>query len=123
MTTNTNQSEPVELQNKNPGGLTDNNMCVIAHVSALFAAVLGPFVVYLLAENNENVKEHAKAALNFNITFLIAWVVVFFLSFVLIGFVLAPFVLITWLICVIVATIKASEGVLFKYPISIQFIK
>ncbi|MEE9575342.1 MAG: DUF4870 domain-containing protein [Gammaproteobacteria bacterium] len=45
------------------------------------------------------------------------------LMFVLIGFVLIFVVIIFQFIVVIIASIKAYEGVCYRYPLSIRFIK
>lgn len=125
-----NQTEPVELKSNNSSSLTDNNLCVLAHISALAAmlipvvgAIAGPLVVYLLATDKPEVQKHAKAALNFNITFTIVMFLAMLSFFILIGAILVPVVGLIWLILVIIATIKASEGQLYKYPLTFEFIK
>lgn len=125
-----NQTEPIELKSNNSNSLSDNNLCVLAHISALAAmlipvigAIAGPLVVYLLATDRPEVQKHAKAALNFNITFTIVMFLAMLSFFILIGAILVPVVGLIWLILVIIATIKASEGQLYKYPLTFEFIK
>ncbi|MDX1660094.1 MAG: DUF4870 domain-containing protein [Nitriliruptorales bacterium] len=99
-----------------------------AHLSAfvgawLAIAFVGPLVVWLVKRDEDPfVAEHAKEALNFNLTFLIALVVSVILMFVLIGFVLIAIVAIAWIILTIVAAVKANNGEHYRYPMTIRFI-
>ena len=54
---------------------------------------------------------------------LIAIVASFILIFVFIGFILLPIVGIVDLVFTIIAGIKANEGVRYRYPFAIRFIK
>jgi len=56
---------------------------------------------------------------------VIVWLIgaAFLLTFVFIGVILLPAVLIFDLIMVIMASIKANEGQSYRYPLAIQFIK
>ena len=129
-TNQTQQTEPIELKEKNSSGLTEQNLGVIAHVSALAAiffpvigAIAGPLAVYLLSTDKPEAQKHAKAALNFNISFSIYFIVAALLGFILIGFLLMPILAIFWLVLIVMGAIQASEGKLFKYPATIEFIK
>ena len=42
---------------------------------------------------------------------------------VIIGILLAPAVVIAWLILVVLGAIKASEGKIYRFPLTIRFIK
>ncbi len=113
------------------GGLTVRNWQVISHLSALagfltagVGSVVGPLLVWLIkGKEDPQIEVHAKAALNFQISMLIYGVAAGALMFVGIGFVLLPAVAIFDLVCVILAAVKASEGQLFKYPLSLNLIK
>lgn len=113
------------------GGLTVRNWTVIAHLSPLAGVivpvagcVVGPLLVWLLkGKEDPQIEAHAKAALNFQISMLIYGVVAFALVFIIIGMFLMPVVGIFDLVCVILAAIKASNGELFKYPLSLKLIK
>ncbi|MCJ7544399.1 MAG: DUF4870 domain-containing protein [Phycisphaerae bacterium] len=113
------------------GGLTVQNWTVIAHLSALagvivpgVGCILGPLLVWLLkGKDDPRIEAHAKAALNFQISMLILMAICFVLVFVVIGMFLLPLVGLIDLILVIIATVKASNGELFKYPLSLKLIK
>ena len=110
---------------------------MLCHLSALscffipFGNILGPLLVWQIKKNEfPSVEEHGKAALNFQLTVLVAVVVVgmaaFLLSFVCIGFVLIPVVVaigLCGIIFAIIAGIKANNGEAYRYPWSLTFIR
>ncbi|MGN6507721.1 MAG: DUF4870 domain-containing protein [Tepidisphaeraceae bacterium] len=103
---------------------------MLAHLSALaglvipFGFVIGPLVVWLVKKNEfPFVDDQGKESLNFQITVTIALVVSFLLIFVLVGFLLLPVVGITALVFCVIAAVQANNGVRYRYPLSIRFIK
>lgn len=88
-----------------------------------FGQIIGPLVVWLLKrEDSAFIDAHGKEALNFNISYFIYLWISIFLTFFLIGIVLLPLVVITWLVCVIIAAVKANDGQKFDYPLVIRFL-
>jgi len=86
--------------------------------------VLGPLIVWLLKkEDNPFIDEQGKESLNFQITMFIVLLISAILALVLIGFVLLFIVGIVMTVFPIIGAIKANEGVHYRYPISIRFIK
>lgn len=105
------------------------NWGMACHLAALagfvipFGSIIGPLVVWLMKrEESGFVDRQGKESLNFQITMLIAFLISLVLVFVLIGFLLIAAVVIFDLIMIIVATIKASEGEDFRYPISLRLV-
>lgn len=99
----------------------EKTMALLAHVLTLAAGFIAPLIIYLIKKDESAyVTAHAKESLNFQITVLIA-VIVCFIS--IIGITVVWIVGILDLVFVIVATIKASEGKLYKYPATIRLIK
>jgi uncharacterized Tic20 family protein len=108
----------------------------IAHLSALAAsligfAFLGPLVVYLIKRDDSPfVRAHAASALNFQLSWLIWFIVLgiatFILLIVLIGIILVPVLIvaaIAWLVLVIMAGSKAANGEPpMKLPLTITFV-
>jgi uncharacterized Tic20 family protein len=89
-----------------------------------FASIIGPLVIWMIKRDEMPfVDDQGKESLNFQITMMLATIVSAILMFVLIGFVLIFVVIIFQLIVVIIASIKANEGVYYRYPLSIRFIK
>jgi uncharacterized Tic20 family protein len=103
---------------------------MIAHLSALvgviipFGSIIAPLVIWLVKRDQSSyIAEHAKEALNFNITVGIAGVICWILVFVFIGVLLAIALAIYWLVMTIIAAIKANEGQLYRYPFAIRLVK
>jgi uncharacterized protein len=104
---------------------------MLAHLSALAGIVVwlvgciaGPFVVYIARRDQSAfVAEHAREALNFNITVVIAAIVCGLLMLVFVGVILGAGLFIAWLVFTLVAAIKASEGEAYRYPISLRLVK
>lgn len=107
-----------------PPSSDDKTMAILAHILTLVAGFVAPLVIYLVKKDNSPfASAHAKESLNFQITMLIAFVVSILLWVILIGFFITWLLGIADLVLVIIATIRASEGKLYKYPFSIKFIK
>jgi uncharacterized protein len=104
---------------------------MLAHLSALaglvfplLGIVLGPLAVYLGRRDDSTfVAQHAKEALNFNITVLIGAVGCMILMLVFVGFLFGTGLFVAWLVLTLIAAIRASEGQLYRYPVSLRLIK
>jgi uncharacterized protein len=104
---------------------------MLAHLSALaglvlpmIGIVLGPLAVWLARRDQSAfVTAHAKEALNFNITVLLAAVACMLLMLVFIGFLLGAALFIAWLLMTLIAAIKASEGAIYHYPFALRLVK
>jgi uncharacterized Tic20 family protein len=106
------------------------NWCVLCHASALaglffhfFGHLLGPLIVWLIKRaDSPEIDAAGKESLNFQLSMLIYDAVAVLLCFVLIGI---PILIGLWIlniILVIIASIKASEGQLYRYPLTIRFL-
>jgi len=110
---------------------------MLCHLSALagfiipFGSILGPLLVWQIKKNEiPSVIVHGKAALNFQITVVIAVFVSLvlgaLLSVICIGvlfFILAGAIGLAGLIFAIVAGIKANDGKDYQYPYSLTLVK
>ena len=104
---------------------------MLCHASALIGFfvpwaghILGPLIVWLAKRGDSpEIDIHGKESLNFQISMLIYSLIAGVLCLVLIGFVLLGILHILNLVLVIIASIQASEGKLYRYPISIRLIK
>ncbi len=110
------------------------NWAMIAHLSAFamyltgIGHILGPLVVWLLKrDGNPFVDDQAKEALNFQISFSIYIGVAILLCFTIILAIIgipAIWALgIFHVVCMVIAAVKANDGVAFRYPLTIRFIK
>ena len=104
--------------------------CVLCHASALLGIffhflghLLGPLFVWLLKRGDSpEIDAHGKESLNFQLSMLIYDAIAGILCIVLIGI---PILIILWImntVFVIIASIRASEGQLYRYPITIRFL-
>ncbi|HEX8311658.1 MAG TPA: DUF4870 domain-containing protein [Chthoniobacteraceae bacterium] len=104
---------------------------MLAHLTALsgliglpFGNIIGPLVIWLIKRNEMPfVEDQGKESLNFQITMTIVGIVCAFLIFVLIGI---PLLIILWMvtfILTIIGSIKANDGVPYRYPMTWRLIK
>jgi uncharacterized Tic20 family protein len=86
--------------------------------------ILGPLIIWLIKKDRSSfVDDQGKEALNFQISFLIYSVIAGFLCLILIGFILLPIIGILHIVFMIVASVKANDGVSYRYPMTIRFLK
>jgi uncharacterized protein len=104
---------------------------VLCHASALLGLffhflghLVGPLVVWLAKRGDSaEIDAHGKESLNFQLSMLIYDAIAAILCIVLIGI---PILILLWIlntVFVIVASIQASEGKLYRYPMTIRLIK
>ena len=109
---------------------------MFAHLSALLASIigfafLGPLVIFLVKGNEDPfVRDHAAEALNFNLSMLIyaivGGIVTVVLIILVVGLLLIPVWLaaaVAWLVLTIIAAVKASRGEVYRYPLTIRFVR
>jgi uncharacterized Tic20 family protein len=105
--------------------------CVLCHAAALLGLffhflghLLGPLIVWLVKRGESpEVDAHGKESLNFQISMLIYDAIAAILCIVLIGI---PILIALWVlntVLVIIASIQASEGKFYRYPLTIRLIK
>lgn len=99
----------------------EKTLALLSHVLTLAVGFVAPLIIYLIKKDESSfVTSHAKESLNFQITIFIIIVALFI---TVIGILLVWVVGILALVLVIMATIKASEGKLYKYPFSLRLIR
>ncbi len=96
----------------------------LIHIGGIFFHFLPSLIGYLvLKDRGAFIREHGRAALNFQLTLLLAYVVGFFTIWFVIGF----FVLLAAgavnIIFSIIATLAANRGENYRYPVAIEFVK
>ncbi len=108
-------------------GLSENSYMMLMHLSQ-FAGLLLPlagFVVPIIMwiinkDNNLNVDLHGKNIVNCMISYTLYAIV---LSVTVVGIPIAILLGVLYVIFVIMASVRANNGVFWKYPLIIQFIK
>lgn len=98
-------------------------IAAFAHVLGILFGFIPALVVYLAKKDSPFVLEHAREALNFQLTVLAAYVVSWALMFVLIGFLTMAITGIASLVLSFMAAIKASDGKDYRYPFTIHFVR
>jgi uncharacterized Tic20 family protein len=105
--------------------------CILAHATALVGFLVpvaghlvGPLIIWLAKrQDSADIDAHGKESLNFQISMLIYNAIAAILCLILIGFFILGILHILNIIFVIIASIQASEGKLYRYPIAMRLIK
>jgi uncharacterized Tic20 family protein len=109
-----------------------HSWCIGLHLSGLSGLILSfalahivvPLVIWLVKRaDSPEIDSTGKEVLNFQITYTIYSLIAGALCFVLIGFLILPIVLIVWLVCIIIAAVKTSNGETYRYPATIRFLQ
>ena len=150
----TSATEAMNVQTQSPS-LSDRQWAAGVHVAALLAAMMtslwagvagaiAALIVWMLVRDKSAfATEHAKEALNFNLSMFIYACVAAAIGIVLVGatvltlgigllvtipaglvLVLAiAAIAVTWLVCSIIAMVKAWNGERYRYPFALRLIK
>ncbi len=109
---------------------TERNWSMLCHLSAFagfffpFGGIIGPLICWLSRRDESPwVNINGRNALNFQLSMLMYMVLTIPLCFIIIGFPIIAFLVILKVICIIIGSIKASKGELFRYPVVIPFIQ
>lgn len=111
---------------------TERILAMILHLSGFlngFLPIVIPLIIWLLKKDTSFfIREHGRAALNFQISVIILTVIAVLFMVFTIGLgaiIVLPLAILFGLLYIyfiIMATIAASDGQLYKYPISFQII-
>lgn len=102
----------------------ERTLAILAHILTLVFSFLAPLVVYLIKKDDSKyVAEQAKESLNFQISICIYFAISFVLMIVIIGIFLLAALGIFSFIVIIIASIKASDNKIYRYPLTIRLIK
>lgn len=96
---------------------------VIMHLGNLFLNFLVPLIIWLIyRERSYTLDQQGRTALNWAISYWIYSIVAGMLTFVLIGFIVWPVLIVVDIVFCIIAAVKAGNGEAWKYPMSIPFL-
>jgi hypothetical protein len=102
----------------------ERTLAILSHVLCFVVSFIAPLVIYLVKKDESQfVAAHAKESLNFQISLFIYCIISAILIFVIIGIFLLWAISIFAIVLMIVATIRASEGKLYRYPFCIRLIR
>jgi uncharacterized Tic20 family protein len=111
----------------------EKTMALLSHALTLGTSFVAPLILYFVKKDESSfIAAHAKESLNFIITLFIVFFAALFIELV-IGLIFSPLAFILsfgiriafllGIILIINATIKASQGKLYRYPVAIRLIK
>ena len=118
----------------------DKNYSAITHLSGFagwvfpFGNIIAPLVLWTAKKNESSyIDVHGKSAVNFQLSlivygFLLAILIIpitiftLGLGFIALALVIIPIIILKFIL-IISASIKASNGELYEYPFTIEFIK
>jgi uncharacterized Tic20 family protein len=109
---------------------TERNWSMLCHLSAFagfffpFGGIIGPLICWLShKDESEWINLNGRNSLNFQLSILLYIVLAVPLCFIIIGFPIIAVLCILKIVCVIIASVKAPKGELFRYPLAIPFVQ
>ncbi len=117
-------------ENNEYWGMPLNTYCMLLHLSQL-TSIIAPGLGFILPivmwatnkDKNEQINLHGKVTVNWLISLFIYSIVCSILVFVFVGIIGLIVLAVLNFIFAIIAAIKANEGQVWVYPLSIQFLK
>jgi hypothetical protein len=109
---------------------TERNWAMLCHLSAFagfffpFGGIIGPLICWLSKRDDSVwVNINGRNSLNFQLSILLYIVLLIPLCFIIIGIPLIFLLITLKVICMIIGSVKAAKGELFRYPLMIPFIQ
>jgi uncharacterized Tic20 family protein len=106
--------------------------CIGLHLSGLsglvlsfaLAHILVPLVIWLVKRaDSPEIDATGKEVLNFQISYTLYFAISALLWIILIGIPISILICILWLVFIVIAAVKVSNGVAYRYPFTIRFLK
>jgi uncharacterized Tic20 family protein len=102
----------------------------LCHLSAFagylipFGNIIGPLVIWLIKKDeSQYVDKHGKSSLNFEISITIYILISILLIFIIIGIPILIGIGVYHIIVVVIASVRAFEGQLYDYPLTMIFVR
>ncbi len=125
-------NQPPNLPSTPPGVTPEEQSGAIALQLSGFAGfllpslgqILAPLVIWLIKRPESAYLDRVgKDVLNFQISYTIYVVVAGILCWFCIGFLVLPVILVVWIVLMVVAAVKTSNGEEYKYPFTIRLLQ
>jgi uncharacterized Tic20 family protein len=107
---------------------TEKNWSMLCHLSAFagfffpFGGIIGPLIFWLTKKDESTwINENGKAAMNFNMSILLYMILCIPLIIIIVGIPIVIFLVTFKIICIIIGSVKAAKGEVFRYPLAIPF--
>ena len=120
MSDNTNPYQTVQ-----PLSPSDEKLwATLIHVGGIFFSFLPALIGYIvLKDRGPFIRAHTTAALNFQITLVIAYIAGFVTSIIGVGLLILIAASVLCVVFCIIAAVAANNGQYYKYPLTFTFIK
>jgi uncharacterized Tic20 family protein len=113
-----------------PNPSTDNSLAVVMQLLGFagfvfpMGNILAPLVLWLIKRTDSPYLDRiGKEAINFQISYTIYAIVAGLLCFVLIGLLIFPILFVAWVVLMVMAAVKTSNGEDYKYPFTIRLLQ
>jgi hypothetical protein len=108
-----------------PLATSDKALAILSHLSVFIGVpFVLPFIVWLIKRKEPDaVATHAAEAFNFHLSFALYSLCCVPLVFLGVGIVLLVALGVATLVLAIIAAIRASDGILYRYPLTIRLLK
>lgn len=102
----------------------DKLLGIVMHALCLVGfPILGPLIIWLIKKNESAyLDQQGRELLNFQLTYLLYLFGAFLLTFVFIGVILIPVIAFATIILTIIGIVKASEGTIYRFPLTIRML-
>ena len=99
-------------------------LAALLPIVPVVGGVIAPLIIWQIKKDEHTfVNEQGKEAVNFQISILIYEIVAGLLIFACVGAFLLPAVMIFDIVFLVIAAIKTNNGLHYRYPLCIRFIK
>ena len=117
-------STPNPYRTSQPLSPSDEKLwATLVHLGAIFFHFLPALIGYLLLKDRGPfIRQHTTAALNFQLTILLGYLIGFFTLWILVGFLILIVAAVLNVIFSIIAAVAANRGQPYRYPIALPFI-
>ena len=86
--------------------------------------ILAPLILWLIKRTDSPYLDRiGKEAINFQISYTIYAIAAGLLCFVLIGLLLFPILFVAWVVLMVIAAVKTSNGEEYRYPFTIRLLQ
>ena len=115
---------------KKPWGMEIRSFCMLMHLSQLTsfvipgAGIVLPIVMWATnKDEHPEIDLHGRLIVNWILSFIIYLTISFILCFIYIGFFALVALFIIDIVFIIIASVKANDGIYWRYPLSIKIFK
>lgn len=118
------QEKTVDAKQENTWGMLCHLTALAGFIGIPLGNIIGPLVIWLIKRHEYPfVEEQGKESLNFQISMTIYGLIASLLILVFIGIFLLIALVIADVVFVIIASVKTSNREVYRYPLTIRFLK